>query len=423
MSVRTRSRTTIFKSKTVIRKTDRRNNSFTETISYPANLGPTTTITDENHSGFEKRRKTGELIFGSLVLNRSEKTFKDGLFVFDDVYSRYKITGDLITSYNFGTNPPYPPSYTSQIDSCRAKAAISALKKLNEAETDCGEILATMAQTIGMMSRPFSGMQKLLHKMEKSRIKKFRNRKGSPPSVGDYAKATADTWLEQSFGWRPLFGDTFKFMGMHIDKSLEMEKVWKFARGGAKYEDSIHEAVTGTATGGLLVGATADVIFVRNFTYRSNCGVVYQIKGGFGDDYYSRHLGLGANNLLVSAWNLTPYSWVVDQVVGVGDWIQAAMPSPGIVELQRWRTDVRTEEVKTFSLLSVKRKPYDGPLTTYYGSGGERNELTTTINRSLTFDLPSNPQWNPFLGNFAIALNNVAFGYQMVNSMLKRWVH
>lgn len=392
------------------------------TVSNQLNLEVSETITDWTHPGYEKRISSGQIILGDLTLLKSWKESSEGSIGWRDASNQYLYDGHLYTAIT-GMTLPAAPSETSLIATVSAQAAVSALKKLNEAEVDAGEMLATLGQTVQMFRKPLSGMQDVLRRLEKTRANKLR-RKGSGPSATDWSKATADTWLEQSFGWRSCFQDTFTVMSLFRDKRYQFESLRRVARGSAKGSVSTTSNPTSVNTGtSILSGLTATGTVIRKTEFKSSCGVMYQLPSPDSGEFYSRHLGFGANNLPTTVWNLTPYSWVVDQVIDVGGWLQAAMPSPGISEVFRWRTNVKTVSTSGSAALKIKRTPAGGSATWYHGSTGTYTNGSDSVIRVLTFDLPSSPIFNPYLGRLSQALNDVAFAYQLVHNALRRWSH
>lgn len=393
-----------------------------DSSSEQAYLGTYEEISDWNHPGFDLRSESGEVVIGSLSLSRSVSTITEGSIVFPDGDSIISINGDMYDAFR-PVNSPDHPNRNSRIQSCKDRAAISALKKLNIAEMDTGEVLATMAQTVGMLRRPFHRMSKLLSKMEKGRSKCLYKKSGGSTSQ-DYLKATTDTWLEYSFGWRPLFQD-IGTIGKTFAKDVQLfETALRVARGGS--EDSLTATASGSYIHGgenLYSGMKAVGTATRMTNLKVGTGVYYRIPMGMRSDFVARTLGLGVSNIPTTIWNLTPYSWVVDQVVNVGDWISALTPDPDLQIIGKWMTLVEKSVVSGSCDLSIYRSPQVNVNQWYSGSGGGKTDTVTSVTRVTDFDLPSSPQFAPYLGGIGLALSDAAFGLQFVSKMLQRWAH
>lgn len=389
--------------------------SSTEPQTY---LGRYEEINDWNHPGFGPRSEAGEIIISPLSMSVSETFPDEGLFEFPEGDSGHRYSGDMFSAFN-RTNPPdLSADRNSLIHSCTERAAISALKKLNTAQVDMGENLGTLAQTIGMFQRPFNSAAKLFTKMEKRRLKRMSGKR----RVETYAKATADTWLEGSFGIRPILKDIGTISSAIGDQVELIQTAVKVARG--KGEGSVKGSNSSSYVHGgenPMTGTIAEGQRETTTKVKVGCGVYYKTPLGDMSQFLARQLGLGVHNLPVSGWNLLPHSWFVDQFWQVGDWIQAMNPDPDLVILGKWKTIVIESTTSSTCTLKVRRsKGTDSP-TWFSGNCGSHREVVTSVNRELNFDLPSHPQFNPFLGKIAIAANNAAYGFQMINRMLSRW--
>lgn len=384
------------------------------------------TITDRTHPHFKSRMKSGEIIVGELSLTRSKPTYTPGDFTFRDSGESISLSGDMFVGTGGGANPPDWPSRAAMLQRARDVAAISALKKLNSMVIDTGEILGTLSSTVSMLKRPCGSLFSLLTKMEKSRIRKlkkvsvYRNR---PPTIDEVQDATTKTWFELNFGFRPIFQDINNAMSLYEEKLREMDTRWYVARGGSSIADVSSGDAIGTTTGeGLLSGLTATCSFESRVKTRVGTGIRYLRTSGSDAAFYARRLGLGFNNLPVSAWNLVTGSWVIDQVFGIGDWIQAAMPDPDLIILDKWLTQVTVTTESGSSDLKIKRS-VDGyqDAEWQHGSGGSHSHEYTHITRALDFDLPSTPQFNPKLGSLGLLLSDAAYTYQVIRSALRSW--
>jgi hypothetical protein len=284
-----------------------------------------------------------------------------------------------------------------------------------------GENLAELGQTIRMFREPLSSFRKLFSTMEKSRNRKLSR---VANSSSNWIRATADTWLEYSFGLRPIVEDVSKVMGMYAEKAKLSAILWRVAKGHAKA--SMTGTNTGTATQygeSILTGMVSDVERSVTIDISVGTGVYYLLPVTSDASFYSRHLGLGMNSLPVTAWNLIPHSWIVDQIVGVGDWIKAATPDPDLIVIGKFMTTAERKTDTTRVNHRIRTPDFNGTPQWYGGGGGTETVVTSNVTRVLDFDLPSNPIWNPQLGFISQALNDAAAGVQIISNLLSRWRH
>lgn len=426
--MRTRSRVTgADRSELCYRRTNSAGHLQVEDFQDMAYLGMYKEITDEEHPDFKWLQSQGIPVIGPLNVSESETVIHYGSMQYPEGDSRHSYTGDLYTPFSRAIGVQLV-GRNSALEACKASAAISALKKLNTAQIDTGEILGTLGSTIAMFRRPLSGMHKLFAKMEKRRAKRYGNLRqrrmvaADEPNRGDWYQATAEVWLEYSFGFRPIFGDISKVIS-HYENQVELfQNALRVAKG-------FHvRTVTGSSENTYVHGgenpATGMVAVTRSDVSEKICcaaGVYYKIPMNYSPT--ARALGLGMHNVANSVWNLTPYSWIVDQVVNVGDWIQAANPDPDLMYLGKYMTVKSTKETKNTVDLKIRRALGSGEPTWYSGSGGGMNQRSVSIERVPTVTLPSSPQWNPNIGFLAQALNDAAFGLLQVRKLLTRFHH
>lgn len=385
-------------------------------------LGTVATMVDTPHPGYFTRRAAGELIFDAMQLTKTLTEVESGSITWIDGSSSYHYDGDLFTPF-VSTNPPPLPNVTAAKDSAVGRAAVSALSKLNLAEVESGENLFELGQTISSLRHPFASACTLISNMERKRARRLA-RRGRRPSVSDYASITSSTWLEYSFGWRPIVEDISTVMKLYSEKSEVMGKLRHVARGGATYETEVTSTGTTVSSGGIPIGLTVAATWRKSLLFKAATGVIYELPYHSDSSFYTKHLGLGANALPSTGWNMLPFSWVVDQVINVGDWVKAAFPDPDIVIIQKWLTTIsEITDYGTATDCKIWRKPDGEPARWFTGSAGAKAITHTDVKRVLDFSLPSYPIYNPNMSYLSQALNDAAAGIQLVTNLLKRWLH
>lgn len=136
-----------------------------------------------------------------------------------------------------------------------------------------------------------------------------------------------DKWLEGRYGWRPLFYD---MMGMvdYFNRQIQKPKR-KRALASDLDSDSLEQVdVSGTDW-------TVVRTYNADFTVSAKAGVLYDWSGDRGADIQN---ALGLNRPASVAWELVPYSFVVDWFTNIGDYIAAWSPKGGVNQLGAWCT-------------------------------------------------------------------------------------
>lgn len=153
-------------------------------------------------------------------------------------------------------------------------------------------------------------------------------------------------WLEVQYGWRPLLGDVYTGVS-EFYKSVESGYTIR-AVGRATYKTSSNKKVSN-----VVGGADFD-----DFTERvSRCKYIidYQVDStqlANMDDW-------GITNPLLLAWELVPYSFVVDWFYPVGDWLSQVGYSLGLYFQRGMRSSLATAQtVRRFKPVADSAYPY-----------------------------------------------------------------
>jgi hypothetical protein len=87
--------------------------------------------------------------------------------------------------------------------------------------------------------------------------------------------------------------------------------------------------------------------------------VIYDVKNRTTLDELNGFLGFQLRDIPATLWELTPWSFVSDWVLNVGDWLQAVTPNPRVSILGHWTTSVQ-KTTKTLSCVSLQRRFVSG---------------------------------------------------------------
>jgi hypothetical protein len=128
----------------------------------------------------------------------------------------------------------------------------------------------------------------------------------------------------------------------------------------------------------------------RKFHQKSVCTIWYVDKTYSTTASTLRRLGLAPEQIPSIAWELIPFSFVVDWFVDIGSWIKACQPKPGCDVLSSSRTTVLTNE---YFLEYLTPSIYQGScqvLSTEPETAYSR-QLSRYANPKLTAKPPVNP--------------------------------
>jgi hypothetical protein len=242
-----------------------------------------------------------------------------------------------------------------------------------------------------------------------SRLRKLRKRRQDNRS---WAKVVADTWLEAAFGWRPLISEVqdgaTAIARMAQKDALERRQFRAFGEAEVPVQ-STNNGVTITCGSG-----SKHIHFqvYRSLTRRDQC-IIYgawhtKLRNPAEANFYASRLatlsGFNWVDVLPQAWELAPWSFLVDYFTNVGDVLEACA---NIYEAPAWAAEVQiteTEEIRKYVPDAVTTKSLVGPTFVYLDGGGSVAKMSyRTISRgvsdwdlrpSISLRLPSHhTQW------------------------------
>jgi hypothetical protein len=342
---------------------------------YPASnyTGGVSEILDNNNRNFKTIRKSGGLVLSDCQITRYERSFIPG-FISASTPNGWSAsqTGDLLGYFggSVTSGQIYGPEDSVPL-------FIKAFAKINEASLMSGEVLRDLGVTIAMFRHPFKSASELLVKMAKYR--KVRLGK----TVRSAAKANADAWLEYRYGWLPIIHDSRKVMNECLVSRASFDRKRLVARAGSRRIGNQSGSWSATA-----VAANSGSMRIDK-TSCANVGVIYDYKSQGPAEDRLKFLGLRLRDIPATLWEITPYSFVVDWFVNVGEWIQAITPVPGVTITGWWYTTTVTTISSREGRIAYLGTP---PSPTWQGSFGSEIftdfKLTRICNGPMTL-MPS----------------------------------
>jgi hypothetical protein len=247
-------------------------------------------------------------------------------------------------------------------EQAHARAVAKVYDRLNEGDFNAGVSAAEMPKTLRLVASSATRLATSFRSLRRfdipgafralgagsgphyrSLIRQANSRRRDALKTGDLANAgfkfASNTWLEIKYGWRPLLDEV-----KNASDSL--------GRGFAK-ANSYDIKSTGTGS------AFTDVLFDTGSTYKGNASGKRKVSEKV--ILYSRVTsptmrslaGLGLTNPATIAWELLPFSFVVDWFIPVGSFVDSLDATAGleftqgvscVKETERWNavlTDVK----------------------------------------------------------------------------------
>lgn len=297
--------------------------------------GETSTIQDVVTPNYRQRRKEGNIIMNSMSLSKEVVTSSGNGYIQIGPHPSWN-NGYTIISGNIGaaveaTMIGQVGAFGSDAARCSDIAVINAFKNMNASPVMAGEILADFGKTLSMLRHPFRKATDYATRMVASRNRLMKRKSMT------LLKATGQTWLEYRYGWRPLIQDTHEVVRQATKLRAASDRRFQVARGGASSERSITLSIDTK-----IYSDAYAVVGTRTLTekVRANAGVMFSTRPSSIGERVSSALGLGARDVLPTAWELVPFSFVADWFVNIGDWLEAISPRSDISVRSSWCTVV-----------------------------------------------------------------------------------
>lgn len=224
------------------------------------------------------------------------------------------------------------------------KAAIDVYGKVEKPKTLALVTAVEMNKTVRLIEETARKMANLI-----VHAKRLGTYKGAVKILGKTFKTTprerlADTsskkWLEWRYGWGPLMMDISGTL--QAISSGDFAQPRKMVRSTQTDTNSLIRVIPGWTSGNLHVslgewslGVTESLVREIRAYVMYEAGLKYQSMRAFGIESFPS-----------TAWELLPWSFVIDWFIPVGDWLEAVEPKVGIKYLMTGYSDVRTHSAK-----------------------------------------------------------------------------
>jgi hypothetical protein len=194
---------------------------------------------------------------------------------------------------------------------------IKALEKAKAPDWDLLTFMAELPQTASLLAKQyhrFNGIARAIARRAFRRETRRSRRKRRPYDPKQALLDFSSLWLEGRYGWRPLLYDIES-----ICKALRKKAKRKISRRNATGSFTISGDMTHRLSETPL---HYDTVGTRTGTCKVRAVV-----------FHSSDMSPIGMNPLITAWEVTRYSFIVDWLIDIGAWLQAISPRVGYNEL------------------------------------------------------------------------------------------
>jgi hypothetical protein len=315
--------------------------NWNSTYHYQTGAGPFyDTVTGINNPGWRQQIKDGQNATTPRTGTKYVVTIPDSFWSFRAEFDPLGPHG-LTTWSSVGPQGNIGFTWNQTIQPPENEALITLYKRIRENHTKFSSMtfLGELRQAISMIKRPANTLRKGLDsyigtlKQRSKGISKTSKR-------GKLArkKILADTWLEYSFGWTPLISD--------VGNAAKALAAWNVGRDGYdERRNVISSSASATEFGlnqsltGVLGMGTNDNFPFRKIDQgsytsmvRYKVGLTYKTAVPVGSAARLAELsGFSLREFVPTAWELLPWSFLIDYFSNVGDVLEAfATPTDNI---------------------------------------------------------------------------------------------
>lgn len=338
----------------------------------------TETTTDEVTPGFQKRINNGEIINSPFTriketteflpvtgFSHSYKYVDHGTcsgVLYDKIYriyGSYSVPSVNIPAFLSDSVVPVSPGSISSL------AVTEAFSRVDASEILALATAAEGRKTIESMASIFLRLFRIVKALKKLDAKVLRKEIS--------AKEIANRYMELRYAIRPLIYDV---QGIGRALNTRHEHVRRTARGSQSAAGQYQDTVENQPHSWL---ARCDWKREANLSVSCRAGVLYSVNIDTVSVY-------GLDQAVETMWELTPFSFIIDWFLNVGNTIAAWTPNAGVTQLASWVT-TKSHFVAVNTITAVR---HDTSSATSIGiSGGMgtkryiRDELTRAVNPQL----------------------------------------
>lgn len=227
-----------------------------------------------------------------------------------------------------------------------ARATANFIRSVREAEIKVSGpvFLGELAETLRMLRSPAKGLQELIisYLSKAQSLKKGKGRGGSKK----FSDALSKLWLEYSFGWIPLMHDIEDAKKAYISL-FEKDRLIKVSGGGKDFK-----RLTNTLDNTWALDHGQGLIGLQNTNLVDQTEIV-RFRGVVGAQAATtsraqfKRFGFTPSEFVPAAWELLPWSFLVDYFSNIGSILEASVTDLAQV---RWlsKSTIRQLDIQGF---------------------------------------------------------------------------
>jgi hypothetical protein len=271
------------------------------------------------------------------------------------------------------------------------RAELKALLKFKKSDFNAVVCLAEARKTADMVGSTALNLAKSMMALRRGRFADAR------AHLGLRRNDQPANWLQLQYGWKPMLSDVF-------NATESVKKAAGFGNTVVTVKASVREESTFSS----YIDENHPLSRIK-LEGKAEAGVFVRLDAEPDVDLLIWANSLGLTNPLLVGWELLPFSFVLDWMVPVGDWLSALDATLG------WKFKSGSRTRRTAVVANAKRAPFHDPWYVYqhpvsYGGGSTASEKRVDREVYTSFPTPYFPRIkNPLsLGHMANGLSLLA---------------
>lgn len=333
--------------------------------------------------------------------NPGSITFKGTYYELTDICQ----SGDILAQHYALESISLAPTW----DSSREKAMLArAYAGIAKPDAEVGVMLGEANQTLQMIRNPLQGVGNLVKKWLKPTSKKTKRNKRARNAM-DLEDRLANSWLMYRYGILTGMSDVDALRRSYTKDVSDMGTPLR--RSTASWTSSRTSNSTSKATIGVF---TINVDTQITTSVKTSAGCYYRFL--LSDDNSARNLGVSPLDIPAVMWELVPYSFVADWVLGVSDWIRNSIPNPKVRYEGNYVSQVDVSSTLRSAgqaILAWTGKPAEGSAGSFYTQ-------KSTLMRMAHLPVPDVPVPTIEVLNLARSLDSISLGLNAIKGLIKR---
>lgn len=351
--------------------------------------------------GFRQKKKSAQLPVNPFTYSHSIVREPEGSWQSTIIDSKGQMNVELLrggfTQYGLTPSVPFLVPTGPMYDRADRMAVNSLLNQVKDAKVNVAQFYAERRQTLSLITNTASRIAASYEALRSGNIVKAakslggvrpsrRVRRGFRKSHADgVPDAAASAWLQMQYGWIPLLADVKGAVEALHTFTSDMDVIRSVGRGSYKEEDTRK----GAGSLGLEFQSKSTIeVFVKYTSFHKVLASATQMS-----------TALGLQNPALLAWELVPYSFVVDWFLPIGNYISSIDATAGLAFSTGSRTlTVRRKVTITWSKSTpIRYDPFNPGVAQINGMiKASKEVIDITRDRtnqapSVRFPYPKNP--------------------------------